>query len=215
MTDITAAEVAARLPNEERLLIAAHENADGDALGSVVALMLMAERLGRPFTAYIPGDAAFPPEYGFLPRLDLIQRGPFPTVDLGTTAYLLDCATPGRLDPEGLSCVGLCVNIDHHQDNTRFGSVNLIDVTATATTQMLYDIFRAGDLPLDKEIALALYVGLVTDSGRFQYSNTTPAAHRMAAELQGWGWTSGPSIGRSTKTCRWRRSACFSGRSSG
>ena len=100
-----------------------------------------------------------------------------------TTAYILDCATAERLDPAGLECVGDCINIDHHQDNRGFGTLNLLDFEATSTTQILFDIFRAGGWPLSVEVATALYVGLVTDSGRFQYSNTTAAAHRMAAVL--------------------------------
>jgi len=184
MIRITAVDVAERLPREQRLLITAHENPDGDALGCVVGLMLMAERLGVPHIGYIPGDADFPPELEFLPLLDEIARGPFPTVDQGTTAYILDCATAGRLDPEGLRCAGCCINIDHHQDNSGFGTLNLVDPTAASTTQILFDIFQAGALRIDAEVATALYVGLVTDTGRFQYGNTSPAAHRMAAALQ-------------------------------
>jgi len=76
------------------------------------------------------------------------------------------------------------VNIDHHQDNPGYGEYNFLDPGAPSTTAMLYAMFKAGGFPIDLEIATALYVGLVTDTGRFQYSNTTPSAHRMAAELQ-------------------------------
>lgn len=187
MNEITPAQVAERLPREQSILIAAHENPDGDALGCVVALTLMAERLDVPHVAYIPGVNDFPPEYGFLPRLDEIRRGPFPEMDASTTAYIMDCATAARLDVVGLRCAGECINIDHHQDNTRFGTLNLLDFTAASTTQILYGVFRAGRLPLDADVATPLYLGLLTDTGRFQYSNTTPAAHVMAAELQELG----------------------------
>jgi phosphoesterase RecJ-like protein len=184
MREVTVADIAARFPHEQHLLVTAHENPDGDALGCVVSIMLMAERFGLPCVGYIPGDAAFPPELEFLPLLDEISRGPFPAIAGGTAAYILDCATPGRLDPAGLSCAGACINIDHHQDNRGFGSHNLLDFSATSTTQIVFNIFRAGGFPIDADIATALYVGLVTDSGRFQYGNTTPEAHVMAAELQ-------------------------------
>lgn len=184
MKPITARELGLRLPRERDILIMAHENPDGDALGCVSALAGMARTLGVPHRTYIPGETPFPPEYSFLPRLDEVLRGPFPAADAGTTAYILDCATAERLDPAGLRCVGDCINIDHHQDNPGYGTLNLLDLEATSATQILFDIFREGGLPLDAEIATSLYVGLVTDSGRFQYSNTTPAAHRMAAELQ-------------------------------
>lgn len=184
MSGITVTEVAQRLPGEEDILIMSHENPDGDALGCVSALAAMARELGVPYRTYIPGETAFPAEYSFLPDLDEVLRGPFPSAGARTTAYIMDCATAARLDPAGLRCVGECLNIDHHQDNPGFGTLNLLDLEATSTTQILFDIFTTGDLPLTPEIATSLYVGLVTDSGRFQYSNTTPRAHRMAAALQ-------------------------------
>lgn len=184
MRRITAREVGERLPHEVDVLIMAHENPDGDALGCVTALASMAAKLQVPYRAYIPGDTPFPPEYSFLPRLDEVLRGPFPAAGEHTTAYIMDCATATRLDPNGLRCVGECINIDHHQDNSGFGTLNLLDLEAASATQILFDIFTQGALPLTPEIATSLYVGLVTDTGRFQYSNTTPAAHRVAAALQ-------------------------------
>ncbi|HZK48962.1 MAG TPA: bifunctional oligoribonuclease/PAP phosphatase NrnA [Thermoleophilia bacterium] len=183
MKSITPREVARRLSSEKEILIVSHESPDGDALGCVTALGLMARNLRIPFRMYIPGEGSFPPEYSFLPLLSDIERGGFPEVTRETTAYLLDCATAERIDPTGLACAGDCINIDHHQDNRGYGTLNLLDFGATSTTQILFDVFVAGGLPVDSEIATSLYVGLVTDSGRFQYSNTTPAAHRMAADL--------------------------------
>lgn len=181
---VTHGEVAARLKDEQRIVIMAHENPDGDAIGCVVALMLMAQRLGVPYQAYLPGDTPVPEEYRFLPGIDEILRGPYPAMDEDTGAYIMDCASAERLDAAGLRCAGACFNLDHHPDNTSFGTHNLVDRTAASTTQILFDVFTAGGFPLDTEVATALYVGLVTDTGRFQYSNTTPAAHRMAADLQ-------------------------------
>jgi phosphoesterase RecJ-like protein len=181
---ITVAELAARLPHETDVLLIAHENPDGDALGCVVAMMLMCARLGVPHRAYIPGDAPFPAEYDFLPRLGEIARGPFPSATPVTTAVMMDCATPGRIDPAGLECVGTCIDVDHHQDNVGFGTLNLLDFSAASSTQIVYDVFVAGGFPIDVDTATALYCGLLTDTGRFQYSNTTPAAHLMAAALQ-------------------------------
>jgi len=136
------------------------------------------------YDAYLPGDTPVPEEYRFLPGIDSILRGPFPPVDPSTTAYIMDCASAGRLDQDSLRCAGACFNLDHHPDNTGFGTHNLLDRDAASTTQILYEIFQAGGLPVDAQVATALYVGLVTDTGRFQYGNTTPAAHRMAADLQ-------------------------------
>jgi bifunctional oligoribonuclease and PAP phosphatase NrnA len=182
--DTTVDEVAARLPGERRVLIATHENPDGDALGCVGALSLMARNLDIEHVTFVPGEGDFGPEYRFLPGLDEVSRGDFPRLDGETTAYILDCASVGRLDLDRLHCAGTCINIDHHQDNTRFGTHNLVDPSAASTTELLYRIFLAAGLEIDHEVATALYVGLLTDTGRFQYGNTTPAAHRMAADLQ-------------------------------
>jgi phosphoesterase RecJ-like protein len=181
---VTAAEVAARLRTETRVLVLTHEAPDGDALGCVSAFLLMADRLGIECRAYIPGTPTIPDEYLFLPKLDAILRGAPPNVDAETTVYMLDCASLMRSNGHQIPEGAVRVNIDHHQDNPGYGEFNLIDPTAPSTTAILYEVFRAGDLALDAEIATALYVGLVTDTGRFQYSNTNPLAHRMAAELQ-------------------------------
>ncbi len=184
---VTVTEVAARLRRETRILAVSHEAPDGDALGCASALLLMSERLGIECRTYIPGHNPFPPEYAFLPGLERIGRGSPPALEPGTTVYLLDCASLLRSNSYGFGEDVLRVNIDHHQDNPGYGELNLIDATAPSTTAILHEVFKAGGLPVDAEVATALYVGLVTDTGRFQYANTTPAAHLMAAELQGSG----------------------------
>ena len=179
-----AAEVAARLRGERKVLVAVHENPDGDALGSLAALGQVLDDLGCAWSAYVPGQAPLPPEYLFLPGLDRVVRGELPPSS--ETLYTLDCASVERFGPRGVEG-RFCVNIDHHPDNPRFGDVNLINPTASSTTQVLYDIFRAGGFTITQGIGTALYVGVVTDTGRFQYSNTTAAAHRMTADLQDLG----------------------------
>lgn len=184
MRTISEIDLALRLPQERDIMIMAHENPDGDAVGCVVALMLMARQLGVSHRVYLPGDTPISPEYSFLLDLQDIERGEFPQVHSETTVYIMDSASASRLDVSALHCAGDCINIDHHQDNDGYGTLNLIDPSAASTTQILFNIFRAGDLPIGVAIGTALYVGLVTDTGRFQYSNTTPEAHRMAAYLQ-------------------------------
>ncbi len=181
--NVTPAQVAARLRQEQRILIVTHESPDGDALGSLAALSLVAGRLGIAVQAFVPGETDFPPEYAFLPRLTGVLRGRPPAVEEGTTVYTLDCASLLRSHGQHFEEGAFRVNIDHHQDNPAYGELNLIVPEAPSTTAVLFDIFRAGGFPVDAAVATALYVGLVTDTGRFQYSNTTAAAHRMAAEL--------------------------------
>jgi bifunctional oligoribonuclease and PAP phosphatase NrnA len=184
---IGSEEVADRLRAERQVLVVSHEAPDGDAVGCVVALVLMCERLGVPCMAYIPGEAPFPQEYAFLPRVRDVLRGSAPTVGPDTTVYLLDCASLSRSNSVSFGDGVTRVNIDHHHDNPGYGELNLLDASAPSTTALLYQVFKAGRLPIDVEIAAALYVGLVTDTGRFQYGNTSAAAHRMAAELQDLG----------------------------
>jgi phosphoesterase RecJ-like protein len=180
----TVADVAERLRSETRVLAVSHEAPDGDALGCLSSFLLVCERLGIPCTAYIPGESGFPPEYLFLPRLDGIVRGGLPAVEPGTTVYFFDCASLLRSNSHGFPENITRVNIDHHQDNPGFGEMNLVDATAASTTAILHEVLKAGSIAIDAEVATGLYVGLVTDTGRFQYSNTTASAHRIAAELQ-------------------------------
>jgi phosphoesterase RecJ-like protein len=96
----------------------------------------------------------------------------------------VDCANEDRIaDPEVLGRVPLSINVDHHHDNTRFGRINLIVADASSTGEVLRDLFRELGVELTPDIAEALYIALVTDTGRFQYTNTTPKALRLAAEL--------------------------------
>ena len=181
---ITADEVAERLRIERRVLAVSHEAPDGDALGCVSAFLLVCEALGVPCRAYIPGASSFPLEYLFLPRLDEVLRGDPPEAEPGTTVYFFDCASLFRSNSHGFSEGVTRINIDHHQDNPGYGDLNLVDAAAPSTTGILHEICKAGRFAVSPEVATGLYVGLVTDTGRFQYSNTSPAAHRMAAELQ-------------------------------
>jgi bifunctional oligoribonuclease and PAP phosphatase NrnA len=184
---VTAADVAERLRRETHVLVVTHESPDGDALGCLTAFSLMCERLRVPYVSYVPGDAPFPTEYEFLPRLHDVVRGTPPEVASETTVYMLDCASLARggyqLFGEGLTVV----TVDHHQDNPANADLNLIDPQAASTTAILYDVFRAGRFAIDVQVAASLYVGLVTDTGRFQFSNTDARAHRMAADLQEMG----------------------------
>jgi phosphoesterase RecJ-like protein len=183
----TPGEVAERLRGETRVLVVTHEAPDGDALGCVSAFVLMCRRLSVACTSYIPGLSGFPDEYRFLPGLDGVQRGSAPAVDVDTTVYFLDCASLVRGDSDGFAAEVPRVNIDHHQDNPGYGDLNLVDSRASSTTALLYQVFTAGGFQMDPQLATALYVGLLTDTGKFQYSNTTPEAHRIAAELQEHG----------------------------
>src|ERR671936_1024701 len=176
------ATVADAIREHERFLITTHENPDGDALGSLLAMKLALDQIGKDAVMVLVGDAPLPGEYAFMPLAELRRRWPN---DVSERVLLaLDCANESRIaDPEVLGRVPLSVDVDHHHDNTRFGRINLIVPDASSTGEVLRDVFRELGVELTPDIAEALYIALVTDTGRFQYTNTTPKALRLAAEL--------------------------------
>src|SRR5947209_4068192 len=183
-SDLTA--VADAIRDHERFVLTTHENPDGDALGSLLATKLAFDQLGKDNVMVLHGDAPLPGEYQFMPLAELRRRWPDDVSDRVLVA--LDCANESRIaDPEVLGRVPLTIDIDHHHDNTRFGDVNLVVADASSTGEVLRDLFRELNVELTAEIAEALYIALVTDTGRFQYTNTTPKAFRLAAELLATG----------------------------
>ena len=167
----------------DRFVIAAHENPDGDAVGSMLALTLALQAIGKDVVMYLSGTAPTPGEYSFLDLSELQRELP---ADLSERVLIaVDCANERRIGPESTPVEGakLVVNIDHHHDNSSFGDVNLIVSEASSTSEIVRDVLAELNVPLTPEIAAALYVGLVTDTGRFQYTNTTPKSLRLAAEL--------------------------------
>src|SRR5918995_1689507 len=166
----------------DRFVLTTHENPDGDALGSLLAAKLAFDQLGKDTVMALHGDASLPSEYAFMPLEDLRRRWPEDVAERVLLA--LDCANDSRIaDPEVLGRVPLSINLDHHHDNTRFGRINLVVPDASSTGEVLRDLFRELDVELTPDIAEALYIALVTDTGRFQYTNTTPKTLRLAAEL--------------------------------
>jgi phosphoesterase RecJ-like protein len=179
-TDLTA--IADALRRHDRFLVVTHENPDGDALGSMLAVTLALRQLGKDAVMYLPGATPLPREYAFKPLDELVREAP---ADAGERVLLaVDCAKAERIgDPDAVPRATLVLDIDHHHDNTRFGDVNLIVADASSTGEVLRDVFAELGVELTPELAEPLYIALVTDTGRFQYANTTPKALRLAAEL--------------------------------
>ena len=182
----TAADLEAvveAIRGNDRFLVTTHENPDGDALGSLLATQLALEALGKNTVMFLPGPAPLPGEYRFLPLQELQRSLPDDAAD--RTLIAVDAANESRLgaDAAALHSAPFTINIDHHHDNSRFGDVNLVDAEASSTGEVLRNVFQELGLELTPELAEPLYVALVTDTGRFQYANTTPKALRLAAEL--------------------------------
>jgi phosphoesterase RecJ-like protein len=175
--------VAEAIRSHDRFLVTTHENPDGDALGSLLSAKLGLDALGKDVVMYLSGDTPLPREYSWMP-LDNLRRS-LPDDAADRVLLALDCANESRLgpDPEVLASAPLVINVDHHHDNSRFGGVNLVVADASSTGEIVRDLLRELDVDLTPDMAEALYIALVTDTGRFQYTNTTPKALRLAAEL--------------------------------
>jgi bifunctional oligoribonuclease and PAP phosphatase NrnA len=173
----------AELRAADKLLLTTHENPDGDALGSLLAMHWILEQLGKDSVMYMsPEEFPLPWEYRAW-TFDGIAGAPPPDVDERTIVFL-DCGNIDRMPVEFLQADGLHIlNIDHHHDNTRFGTVNLVAPEASCTAEIVYRLAKELGAEITPPIADALYTGLVTDTGKFMYENTSAEAHRMAAEL--------------------------------
>src|SRR5438067_8503642 len=182
-TTSEVAAVADAIRSRDRFLLVTHENPDGDALGSILAFKLALDQLGKDSVMYLYGDAPLPAEYSFMPLAELRRRLPDDWRERVLIA--VDCANESRIgpEPEPLQGAPLAIDIDHHHDNTRFGQLNLVASRASSTGEVLRDLFAELGVEVTPEIAEPLYIALVTDTGRFQYTNTTPRALRLAAEL--------------------------------
>jgi bifunctional oligoribonuclease and PAP phosphatase NrnA len=179
-TDLKA--IVDALRRHDRFLVVTHENPDGDALGSLLATTLALRQLGKDAVMYLAGHTPLPSEYAFMPLDDLVREPPADSAERVLVA--VDCAKEDRIgDEAALSRAPLVLDIDHHHDNTRFGDLNLIVADASSTGEVLRDVFAELGVELTPELAEPLYIALVTDTGRFQYANTTPKALRLAAEL--------------------------------
>jgi phosphoesterase RecJ-like protein len=179
----SAGVVLAELDGARKLLVVTHENPDGDAVGSLVAMQEILTALGKDSLMFIDADELpLPHEYRFLPLPGLVSNPPH---DLEQrTIVFLDCGNLERNPAEALRRSGAHIlNIDHHHDNTRFGTVNLVVPEASCTAEIVWDLMHRLGVAPTVTIAEALYIGLITDTGRFMYENTSPRAHLMAAEL--------------------------------
>jgi bifunctional oligoribonuclease and PAP phosphatase NrnA len=174
--------VLERIRVDERFVLAAHENPDGDALGSLVAMQGLLSALGKDSAMFIsPHDLPLPREYSFFTLDGLIRQPPADIAD--RTVVFLDCGNIDRNSASVLRDGAHLLNVDHHHDNTRFGTLNHVVPEASCTAEIVWDLMHGLGVRPTPAVAEALYIGLITDTGRFMYENTGPRAHQMAAEL--------------------------------
>jgi phosphoesterase RecJ-like protein len=183
-------QVLDELRSADKLIVVSHENPDGDALGSLIAMQEILATLGHDSLMFIDaGEFPLPQEYRFFELSGLVSTPPDDLEE--RTIVFLDCGNLERNPAEAFRRVGAgkggselrIVNIDHHHDNTRFGTINYVLPEASCTAEIVWDLMHGLGVQPTLNIAEALYVGLITDTGRFMYENTGPRAHLMAADL--------------------------------
>ncbi len=175
--------VSAELRTRDRFLLTAHEGPDGDALGSLLGMHQLLTQMGKDSVMFLAAkEFPLPIEYRFLPLEEVFHEPPADMAD--RTVIFLDCGNIDRMPVDFLTAGGNdVINIDHHHDNTRFGDFNLVDVEASCTAEIVYDLAVLFEAEITREMASALYVGLITDTGKFMYENTDARTHRVAAAL--------------------------------
>jgi bifunctional oligoribonuclease and PAP phosphatase NrnA len=191
----TRERVLERIREDSSFVLATHENMDGDAIGSLLAMQGLLTALGKDSLMFIPaGELPLPTEYRFLefeggasglaPHSETWRLIQAPPADIARrTVVLLDCGNIDRNSAAVLREGAHLLNIDHHHDNTRFGTVDHVVADASCTAEIIWDLMHGLAVKPAPTVAQALYVGLVTDTGRFMYENTGSRAHLMAAEL--------------------------------
>ncbi len=180
--DTAREQVLARIREDERFVLASHESPDGDALGSLVGMQDLLSALGKDSQMFIsPDDLPLPDEYSVFSLEGHIEAPPADIAE--RTVVFLDCGNIDRNSASVLRNGRHLLNIDHHHDNTRFGTIDYVVPGASCTAEIVWDLMRGLGVAPTPAVAEALYIGLITDTGRFMYENTSARAHEMAAEL--------------------------------
>ena len=186
MISSTFSEIAHVLREHQSFAVLSHVRPDGDALGSQLAMGLSLRQLGKDVRLW--NEDGMLEKYSFLPRADLLGKPPAIREDVDVVVAL-DTAIQNRMGTaiEAVGHAKICVNIDHHPSNPRYGDLVYIDANAPATGQILFELLKAEKFHIDSEIAENLFVAISTDTGSFQYSNTTARTFEIASELVGYG----------------------------
>jgi phosphoesterase RecJ-like protein len=183
LTTDSRARVLEELRTGKRFLLVTHEHPDGDAIGSLVAMHGVLRALGKDSLMFIAAaELPLPQEYRWVDLDGMVSEVP-DDLDCRTVVFL-DCGNIDRTPVHAVRSEGSHIlNLDHHHDNTLFGDVDHVVPSASCTAEIVWDLMHELGVRPTRAIAEALYVGLVTDTGRFMYENTGPRAHVMAADL--------------------------------
>ncbi len=181
------AAVARVLASSSSVFLTVHQRPDGDALGSQLAIALMLKKLG--IRCFMANEDPVPERYRFMPlSRRIISRHPFALRRLPAhfdTAVIIECGTSKRAGKEGalLRRARTVINLDHHLNNTNYGTYNIVDTSSPAVVMLTDALREVMGIPLTRDMAVNFYVGIYTETGGFRYSNTTPAVLRFASRL--------------------------------
>jgi phosphoesterase RecJ-like protein len=172
------------IKNNQNFLVVSHKNPDGDSIGSEIALAMALMKLKKNVCVYNSDPP--PMRYSKFPKASLIQTEKKNFKE--DVTIFVDCAEIDRIGKikENIDFSKPSINIDHHVGNTKFGTVNLIKPDHSSTAEIIYQLIK-NEIPMDKEIATYLYIGILTDTGAFRYPNTTSHSLRVASELVAYG----------------------------
>lgn len=195
---MTFNEIPSVLKEKDKIVILPHVSADGDSIGSSLALALALGKLGKHVKIYI--EEKVPQTFEFLPGLDIIEiykKAPEETVpgevNIGSEAFevavALDTGDEGRLGNrlEILKASAVTINIDHHATNTMFAQYNHVQPNSSSVGELMYQLLKEMDIDIDVDISTCLYVSILTDTGGFRYSNTTSLTHKVVSSLINYG----------------------------
>ncbi len=180
----TDEEAASILRESGEFLITTHLNPDGDAVGSLLGLGLALKKLNKKVEMVSPHP--LPGNYQFLPGSEFVQLPCNLKKQVYDVGVVLDCTEINRAGKDLEKILRKCkkiINIDHHISNTNFGNINVVDPAAAATGELVFKILTVMRVEITPDMATNLYFALATDTGSFQYQNTTPGCHRTAATL--------------------------------
>lgn len=174
------------LRSASEVAISCHVSPDGDAFGSMLGLGLYLDSLGKKvWMSWGSAEVLIPENYSFLPGVDkIVPQDRFP--DQVEVFVAIDCGDQRRLElltPKFLAA-GTKVNIDHHVSNTNYGDINLVDHNRASSAELALELIQRMGGEVTQQMATNLYTGVVTDTGRFQYSNTSPATLQAAVTLR-------------------------------
>ncbi|MGM0453700.1 MAG: DHH family phosphoesterase [Thermodesulfobacteriota bacterium] len=179
-------QIINHLKKSKRILIASHIQPDGDAIGASLAMGLALEEIKKKIQIF--NESGLPAVYQFLPSIHRIKQEPG-DISAYDTAIVIDCSDLQRIGAvaEAVSRIPTVINLDHHITNTRFGHYQYIDAKAAASAEIVYRLIRAMDVPITTAMAYAIYTAIMSDTGSFRFSNTTPEAFKICHEMLEYG----------------------------